>query len=45
MEAEELVNYMKENVSDIMAILGESFTVTRLLLAHFNWNKQALLER
>lgn len=45
LDPDQLVNYMKENITDISSIIEEDFTVTRLLLAHFKWDRQTLLER
>lgn len=45
LDPDQLVDYMKENITDISSIIDEDFTVTRLLLAHFKWDRQSLLER
>lgn len=45
METGELVEYMKENINDISSIIEEDFTITRLLLTHFQWDRQKLLEK
>lgn len=45
LDAGRIVEVMKETVSEIAEIINEDYTVTRILLAHFRWEKQALLER
>lgn len=45
LDAALIVEYMNESISEMVDIIGEDLTVTRLLLSHFQWDKQALLER
>ncbi|XP_067947118.1 E3 ubiquitin-protein ligase ariadne-1-like [Watersipora subatra] len=40
-----IVKNMRKTLSDVADIVGEDLTVTRLLLSHFHWDTQSLLER
>lgn len=45
LDSKKIMAHMTSMISDIAAIIGEDHTVTRLLLSHFHWDKQSLIER
>lgn len=45
LNAAQIVEFMNRTIADIASIIEEETTITRLLLSHFHWDKQVLLER
>lgn len=45
LDSAKIVEHMSKTVADIAAIIGENYTVTRLLLSHLQWDQQRLIER
>ena len=45
LDSTKVVEKMTNTLTEVASIIGEDLTVTRLLLTHFKWDTEALVER